>query len=635
MKFAVMKMWNLKTKLISIYLGFIAFLSIFIYSFSVNIYNQYTANIEAVFFDYTTSQISTDIAREIREYKNLMAEIAMDKNILALFQDIKKINTPASMPPEQQSSPSKAVTHNRLMDMFANYSRINNYITSVAFVDNTAEIILYQRFGSLSFVESKINNKKFIDAILNYGSKQYLYDVNIIQAVTLSGSPDEINRYLYFTYPAIEPVTKESYGVIALEVDNKALSDIINLKHGITLMDRNISPYSCITNGDGLIIFSSINENIGRKFFEISHEFLSPGYHSRIKYSNLDLNLFFEQDALQKIINQFRNNLIVFIVITLVFFSAIIIAIIDRLMSRSEKIAEAIGNFRKTRHMSNIEMNPNDEVLFAIAGEFNMMAREIENLLRELQDKNIRIQKIKDLQRHAEIQALQAQINPHFLYNALDHINWVALENDQNEISHMLSELGNLLRYSISDIDTLVPLNDELNWMKQYVFIQGKRFEKNINLILEIDAGADKFPIYKMLLQPLVENSILHGFIQNKIKNAEIKLQAHILKDGRLEINLSDNGYGMDEKTFELIQDICRHAANAELKKIGLSNVVNRLWYYYGELSEIKAINTHGKGAWFRIIIPLREPMSESRILADAAAEKTAKEEAMYAHPGG
>jgi two-component system sensor histidine kinase YesM len=257
--------------------------------------------------------------------------------------------------------------------------------------------------------------------------------------------------------------------------------------------------------------------------------------------------------------------------------------------------------------MTNIEINPNDELLFTIADEFNIMSEEIEKLLRELKNQNLHIRKVKDQQRNAEIQALQAQINPHFIYNALDHINWLAIENDQNEISLMLSELGGLLRYSISNIGSLVPLTSELEWMRRYVYIQSRRFEKTISLTIKTDIRADNFPIYKMLLQPLVENSIFHGFSSRKTNNPEILLSAFVLKDGRLEINLSDNGQGMDTKTCEMVQKMCRHVNSGQGKRVGLNNVVNRLWYYYGEQAELKVASICGRGTSFRIIIPLQK----------------------------
>jgi two-component system sensor histidine kinase YesM len=602
-----MKVWNLKTKFISLFFLLIVVLSIFIYTF-IEIYNRYTDYVEAVFFNYTTAQISADISESVKGYKNLMAEIVMDSVVIQLFQDIKRINTDLSFSPEDQFLSSTALIHNRLKDIFANYSRMNNYTASVALIENNnGGLILYQRLGHLSYTYSKLNSKNFAESILKYGLEDYLYDVNIMQTVTLPGSPAEVNQYIYFTYPAIEPTTKETYGVVVLEVSNKVLTDIMTTKQEDTLVDNHISPYSCITNSDGFIIFSPIVENIGKLFSEVSPQADFSLYHANIENSNLNLNLFFEQGSLQRLIYRSRGILIAFTLTTMVCFSILVIIIINRIMHNSKRIVRAINQFRKTHQMSNIEINPNDELLFTIADEFNIMSEEIEKLLRKLKNQNLHIRKVKDQQRNAEIQALQAQINPHFIYNALDHINWLAIENDQNEISLMLSELGGLLRYSISNIGSLVPLMSELEWMRKYIYIQSRRFERTISLTIKTDTQATKFPIYKMLLQPLVENSIVHGFSPHKTKNPEILLSAFVLKDGRLEINLSDNGQGMDTKTCEMVQKMCRHVNSGQRKSVGLNNVVNRLWYYYGEQAELKVASICGRGTSFRIIIPLQK----------------------------
>ncbi|GHT91967.1 hypothetical protein FACS1894140_3320 [Spirochaetia bacterium] len=596
----IKKARNLKTKLLLLYFSFIGILLVFIYFFSTKIYSDDTAHIENILFDYASSQISAKISDRIRNYKNIIAEIAMSKDMITLFQYSEKGRE--GSPPDSMvgSASSDAIIRNRLIEAFSNFLRTDNYIASAALVSRSSEMLLYQRFGGFDFLLAKQESEDFRHAFLKFGGEEYLYDVNIIEAVTLPGAPEETKRYMYFTYPAVEPITKELYGVLVLEVETTVFSAAIDLKREIASI--NFSLYSSITNADGVVVFSSLIENVGEKISVIIPDNVSARS-QLIENTSLYLNLFFERGFLQKFIDKFRNILIGFILVIITVFSIIVSMVIDRLIIQSGKIAQAIGQFRKTRQVSTLEIDPNDEVLFAIADQFNMMSGEIEKLLQELMDKNERIHQAKDHQRHAEIQALQAQINPHFIYNALDRINWIAIDNNQDEISHMLSELGSLLRYSISNIDSLVPLDAELEWMKKYVFIQGERYGKKIDLLMNIDSNAGGFPIYKMLLQPLVENSIHHGFHPD-IESPEIRISSRILKDGRLEIILSDNGHGMDEAALNMIRRICSRENIDDTDNVGINNVVNRLWHYYGEFAELTVKSHAGEGTVFILIIP-------------------------------
>jgi two-component system sensor histidine kinase YesM len=588
------KIWDLKPKLLLLYFSFTVLLPVLILFFSLAVYNYNAVNIETEFFDYVIIQTSNNFSEKIREYKNILAQIVTNSDMTALF---KRVNDAAP------DSPYNAVLFNHLSSAFSNYTRMNNYIASAALISNSSEIILYQKSGSNKFLISKLNNQGFHRAFLKYGKDEYYFGVNIMQAATLPDAPDDTKNYVYFTYPAADLITKEAYGIISLEVDNTVFNTVIS-KHGSTIIDRQISPDSCVTTWDGTIIFSPAVENLGKNIKDLPHASAVVIRSRPIENSSLLLHLFLRRGSLQHYITKYSNIMIAFISISMLFFSATIVFVINRLMLRSKKIAGAISQFRKTYHVSPVNIGTNDEVLFAIADQFNMMSAEIEKLVQELKDKNENIRQAKDQQRRAELQALQAQINPHFIYNALDTINWIAIENDQHKISRMLSELGSLLRYSVSNIDTLVKLRAELEWMEKYVYIQSERFDREIALLRDIDDKANNFLIYKMLLQPLVENSILHGF-RPMIRNPEITLSAHVMNDGRLKIKLSDNGRGMDEETLEWMRNIFRRADINDMNNVGVSNVVNRLWHYYGEESEIMVNSRLYQGTSIDIIIPM------------------------------
>lgn len=233
------------------------------------------------------------------------------------------------------------------------------------------------------------------------------------------------------------------------------------------------------------------------------------------------------------------------------------------------------------------------------------MAERNNELVQTLKQKNEEIQKSEEERRLYEIRALEAQINPHFIYNTLDTINWMAIDNGEEEISNMLGMLGSLLRYSISNSAIIVILRAEIEWLKKYIYLQKIRFNNSFDCIYDITPEAMDFPVYKTMLQPIVENCIIHGFecIQ---KGGLIIVKACVQSDGRINILIKDNGNGMPEKTLERIQK-CIDNGVMDTEDIGISNVVNRLRIYYHGEAEIHIDSTVGKGTAIDLQIPYLE----------------------------
>ncbi len=152
--------------------------------------------------------------------------------------------------------------------------------------------------------------------------------------------------------------------------------------------------------------------------------------------------------------------------------------------------------------------------------EMSPEIRTIATGLNRLADKlNILIQAEKDSAekvKNAEIAALEAQLNPHFLYNSLDTINWMAIEQEQYPISNVVSALGKILRYGIDNSNGIVTIADEQNWLKQYLFLHQNRLHNMLQCDVQIAEDTLGLRIHKLLLQPFVENAIIHGFSQEQ-----------------------------------------------------------------------------------------------------------------------
>lgn len=227
--------------------------------------------------------------------------------------------------------------------------------------------------------------------------------------------------------------------------------------------------------------------------------------------------------------------------------------------------------------------------------EIEVIAEEFNSMMDKLKQS---IQKQKD----AEIAALEAQINPHFLYNTLDTINWMAIDKDEYEISNMIATLAGILRYGISNSNGVVRIKDEADWLKQYIFLQQTKLKNSFDCHINVEPEIMGLPIHKLLLQPFIENAILHGF-EGVDRNPELSMDMRREGD-RIAIRIQDNGCGMpDEMVREMNAGIFRKTDNKN--HIGMENAITRIHMYYGDRAEVEIDSHPGQGTTVRILIPV------------------------------
>jgi two-component system sensor histidine kinase YesM len=192
-----------------------------------------------------------------------------------------------------------------------------------------------------------------------------------------------------------------------------------------------------------------------------------------------------------------------------------------------------------------------------------------------------------DLKRkEAELKALESQINPHFLYNTLETISSIAYLKDIPEITTISKSLSQLFRYSISNDKKLVTLADELYHTSNYINIQTIRHGNKFNVIFDIDESLKKYKVIKLILQPLIENSVNHGLELVK-SGGLISISAKLITNHTLMIEVEDNGVGISHKKLEVIQNYLNNGSDDTCsetsKSIGLTNVHFRIQHYYGK----------------------------------------------------
>jgi two-component system sensor histidine kinase YesM len=302
-----------------------------------------------------------------------------------------------------------------------------------------------------------------------------------------------------------------------------------------------------------------------------------------------------------------RNQmlLLVLILITLAYVFAYYIS-----GSNTKRIRRLIRKMRKAEKgdLELISVRPGKDEIGELMESFNFMIQRIKILIEEQYKSG---QEIKS----AELKALQAQINPHFLYNTLDLINWTAIKYNVPEISSTVKSLSRFYKLSLSKGRDTVPISDELEHVKLYTDIQNRRFENKIILDIQVEDRILGYNVPKIILQPIVENSILHGILEKDDKAGRITITGALQQD-TIILKVSDDGVGMDE---EAINDIL-NAKTDEIYGYGVWNINNRLRLYYGEEAGLLIRSEIGKGTEAEIRIPA---------VADESSQKGGKKNAL------
>lgn len=253
-----------------------------------------------------------------------------------------------------------------------------------------------------------------------------------------------------------------------------------------------------------------------------------------------------------------------------------------------ERLTENMNQIQLGFRKVTVSSDYDDEVGVLIRS-FRRMMDEMNRLISEVYESKIKLQ-------NTEMKALQAQINPHFLYNSLSIINWKALEADQEDISKVTLALSTYYRTSLNRGETMTTVENEINNIRAYLRIQLIMHDNSFEVIEDIDMDAGQYQIPKLILQPLVENSIDHGL---DMSEKEEKCLWLTIRQGEetLLFEIRDNGVGMEQKKADEI--LSYHS-----KGYGLRNVYERIRVLYGEKGRMNIMSRVGEGTRIQIRVP-------------------------------
>ncbi|MFF2449098.1 sensor histidine kinase [Neobacillus sp. NPDC058068] len=405
-----------------------------------------------------------------------------------------------------------------------------------------------------------------------------------------------------------DPESYQPLGIIKIDLKEELIQDILsrtNKASSIFILNKE-NQFIYPKEKDQLMgntILSKINlfkennhMNIsikGRNYLVVYNE--SP-------YSGVKMIMLTPSATILSEVNHIRKVMIIVVLIG-IFISLLLAFMLSKpLVGSIYILRKAMENVQKGNLNQRVSIQSNDEI-GQLGNGFNHMINEIDRLVSEVYKTGLR-------EKEAEIKALQSQMNPHFLYNTLETINMLALTNGNLEVSDMVSSLGRLLRYTIDNSSKIVTLKEELSFIHSYIAIQKVRMGEDLQYVEEIEPSLHHILIPKLVLQPFVENAIIHGLFG---QGGRIVIKAES-KNESVEIMIDDNGKGVTaERLEELRKSLETGETNPTQNHIGIAmpNVHERIQLLYGKKYGMKLDGQEHRGFSVILTMPIHRRGTE------------------------
>ncbi len=289
-------------------------------------------------------------------------------------------------------------------------------------------------------------------------------------------------------------------------------------------------------------------------------------------------------------ITDLRLTTVIVILLCIVLFIAISWLMASGFTSRITELSRSMKKIQVGNFDVHVSSNSDDEVGSLING-FNKMAVRLKRLVQEVYE-------IKIKEKEAELIALQAQINPHFLYNTLASISWLGMRNGCNDVTKISNSLAKFYKLALNKGKSNIRARDELEHVKAYMSIQNIRFSGKINMVFSIDESIMDMIVPKLILQPFIENSIIHGIWKNK---STITIRLVVKRQGdKVVWKIIDDGVGMDSSKINMMKKNDGNSARG----YGVINVDQRLKLYYGDSYGASLFSKPGIGTVVSVVIP-------------------------------
>lgn len=515
----------------------------------------------------------------LESYQDILFQIYMNDDIVKTVEEINE---------GKELSINRKQLRRTLRGLF--YTK--EYIKSITIITQSGEIIFYD------LLTGSMTKNSWLD---NFGmTPGEIYDTVSMDNMTHIFSTREAytsaqdTAYLFHLGHRIIDYKKvdKQLGIVMVSVDEQMLREACSVQDGG-------SYFNFIVDREGRLVSYTQDALLGKKILdwteeeksrrEAYREFLET--HEGRETGNLSIYTVYDDKFQWEIVRVSDQNtvverlkaqqrlIVVVLILSLAALTAVILLLTQSLtgsLRRLVSVMERAGTGELSARMKVDGRTPR---------EVEVISQQFNRMLERLGDSMEKEKNAIERQKSAEIAALEAQINPHFIYNTLDTINWMAIDRDEYEISSSINALAAILRYGINQSNEIVTVRQEEEWLKQYLFLQQTRLKNAFVCEIHVDAQVKEYHIHKLLLQPFVENAILHGF-EGVDRTHRLSVQIGREEDN-LHIEIYDNGKGIPKQLVETMNR-GEFPKCTEKNHIGMENAITRIGMYYGERAAVR-----------------------------------------------
>ncbi|MEG2314886.1 MAG: histidine kinase [Clostridia bacterium] len=553
-------------------------------------------SIQAVETSYMGMQ-AENISVTLHRYTQTVYSMAVDANLLS---GVKKAN---QLPPKQRADVSKTLRENMLTFLDS------MEVTAATMVLADGSFIFYSRVLGTREGQSWFANDNLY-AGYNSALQELCARARAQGKAVLGSTP---NRYrqagLYFIHlacPMKDLYTREELGVLVLSFNSSALRDAANPADTIAGASIGV-----LTDQFGTIVAHPDSTRLG---FTLSLEgnqsvpgIVVPDKHTLVlarPIGQLGMQLYrlIDRDALLASARQYTLTLLLTLVVVVGLVTALMLLLLRFMMRSIRALQNGIYVVSCGELDVQVPVTSQDEI-GQIALAFNYMTRQLsQSKQQEREQASLKLDALNRL-RSAEIRSLENQINSHFLYNTLNTINFTAIKSGNINVSNQLKHLSQMLRYTFEKSDGIVAAQREADWLSDYLTLQSLRFGSAFDYSITLAPGIEDWPMRKLLLQPFIENCVLHGF--QGIEHGgmlSICFQRH--SETHLRVTIRDNGHGMSAPEVARLNALFRGAGEAQGEGIGLDNVSLRIRSYYGDAARVFVRSWLDEGTVIVVLLP-------------------------------
>lgn len=388
-----------------------------------------------------------------------------------------------------------------------------------------------------------------------------------------------------------------SSAIVVLSVNEALLNDLVNGEEDESIV-------RVIVDGEGRILSCPAKAYLGTLWGDDAEAFARESglmdtadmHVSHVRNEQTGFTIYQLQDltGIDRQLYAQSFVMVLFVVLSAAALTGIIVLLSRHLTRSFTVVADAMNRAGQGDLHARVPLSPPlpQETAF-VATRFNTMMDRICDLVNEVREISAR-------RRDAEITAMEAQINPHFLYNTLDTINWLAIDHGAYDISNAIASLAHILRYGVDHAEQIVTVREEVEWIKRYLSLSQLRLKNSLDFRLHVDEAAYPLPIRKLLFQPFVENALIHGYAG--LSRVHVLAIDITCTQDQLQILIRDNGKGM---TSEQVHSLFTEATHEDKHHLGVYLALERMRLYYGDAAKVSVDSKVGVGTLIRIEIPI------------------------------